>query len=98
MIRQYTDYEYFNTRSGYYKNLFDPSIGFFRPKDDKGAWMEPFSPISPIRTSLREEPLNSLWVRSPTLKWLNGPDLIKLNSTYPKRGRLKNLPLYYNTI
>ena len=39
------DYEYFNTRSGYYKNLFDPSIGFFRPKDDKGAWMEPFSPL-----------------------------------------------------
>ncbi len=39
------DYSYFNKRSNYYKNLFDPNIGFFRAKDDKGNWIEPFSPL-----------------------------------------------------
>ncbi|MDA3853306.1 MAG: GH92 family glycosyl hydrolase, partial [Bacteroidales bacterium] len=39
------DYNYFDKRSQYYQNLFDPSIGFFRGKDDKGQWIEPFSPL-----------------------------------------------------
>lgn len=39
------DYQYFIKRSSSYKNLFDPSIGFFRAKDDKGNWIEPFSPL-----------------------------------------------------
>ncbi len=39
------DYNYFNIRSNYYQNLFDSSIGFFRAKDDKGNWIEPFSPF-----------------------------------------------------
>ena len=40
------DYEYFLRRSEYYRNLFDPTIGFFRPKDENGKWMEPFDPLS----------------------------------------------------
>ncbi len=39
------DYAFFMERSGYYKNLFDPSIGFFRGKDAAGNWIEPFSPL-----------------------------------------------------
>lgn len=39
------DYQYFSTRATYYKNLFDPAIGFFRAKDDAGNWIEPFSPL-----------------------------------------------------
>lgn len=39
------DYEYFYKRSLSYQNLFDTEIGFFRPKDDKGNWIEPFSPF-----------------------------------------------------
>ena len=39
------DYEYFAGRSLSYKNLFDKEIGFFRAKDDKGNWIEPFSPL-----------------------------------------------------
>lgn len=39
------DYQFFSQRAGYYKNHFDPTIGFFRAKDDKGAWIEPFSPL-----------------------------------------------------
>lgn len=39
------DYEFFIKRSQYYKNLFDKSIGFFRAKDNKGNWIEPFDPL-----------------------------------------------------
>lgn len=40
------DYEYFNRRSQFYRNLYDEKTGFFRAKDDKGAWMEPFDPYT----------------------------------------------------
>ena len=40
------EYEHFLKRSEYYRNLFDPSIVFFRPKDEKGQWIEPFDPLS----------------------------------------------------
>lgn len=36
--------EEFTRRSGYWKNLFDPSVGFIRSKDSAGRWMEPFDP------------------------------------------------------
>ncbi|WP_456443950.1 GH92 family glycosyl hydrolase [Caldithrix abyssi] len=39
------DARYLLQRSQYYKNLFDPEIGFFRARDDQGHWMEPFSPL-----------------------------------------------------
>ena len=39
------DYNYFIKRSQNYYNLFDKSIGFFRAKDDKGNWIEPFDPL-----------------------------------------------------
>ena len=40
------DYERFYRRSMFYKNLFDPSTGFFRPKDENGLWLEGFDPLS----------------------------------------------------
>ena len=40
------DYERFHRRSEFYRNLWDSKTGFFRPKDDKGEWMEPFDPLS----------------------------------------------------
>ena len=39
------DYERFIKRSQFYRNLFDKQIGFFRAKDDKGQWIEPFTPL-----------------------------------------------------
>lgn len=39
------DQDFFTNRASFYKNHFDTSIGFFRAKDDKGNWMEPFSPL-----------------------------------------------------
>lgn len=40
------DYERFHRRSLFYRNLFDPTTGFFRPKDEKGKWIEGFDPLS----------------------------------------------------
>ncbi len=39
------DYEFFLKRSQSYYNLFDKTIGFFRAKDDRGNWIEPFDPL-----------------------------------------------------
>lgn len=37
------DYENYIKRSQYWKNVFDPSTGFMRPKKN-GGWLEPFEP------------------------------------------------------
>ena len=39
------DAEYFGARAQYYKNLFDPSSRFMRPKKN-GGWIDPFDPRS----------------------------------------------------
>ncbi|MDB5121823.1 MAG: alpha,2-mannosidase [Sphingobacteriales bacterium] len=39
------DYNRFIQRSQYFKNLYDSKSGFFRAKDDKGKWIEPFNPL-----------------------------------------------------
>lgn len=36
----------FARRSQFYRNVFDPSTGFFRGKNSKGEWLEPFSPLA----------------------------------------------------
>jgi predicted alpha-1,2-mannosidase len=38
------DYRYFMKRSGYYKNIYDPAMGWMRPKDSLGRWRTPFDP------------------------------------------------------
>ena len=45
-LNEKSAYERFFRRSMYYKNLFDPETGFFRPKDENGNWMEGFDPLS----------------------------------------------------
>ncbi|MDO5333650.1 MAG: GH92 family glycosyl hydrolase [bacterium] len=39
------DAERFYRRAGFYKNLYDPSTGFFRARNEKGDWIEPFDPL-----------------------------------------------------
>ncbi|MFN4286101.1 MAG: GH92 family glycosyl hydrolase [Lacibacter sp.] len=39
------DYNLFMQRANFYKNLFDPATGFFRGKNSKGAFIEPFDPL-----------------------------------------------------
>lgn len=38
------DYNHFMKRSAFYRNLFNSKTGFFKPKNDKGEWIEPFDP------------------------------------------------------
>ncbi|MDI3321912.1 GH92 family glycosyl hydrolase [Pinibacter soli] len=40
-----TDYNTFMKRSQSWKELFDVSIGFARPKTSDGKWVEPFDPV-----------------------------------------------------
>jgi predicted alpha-1,2-mannosidase len=40
------DYQRFLRRSEFYRNLFDAKTGFFRAKDEKRNWIEPFDPLS----------------------------------------------------
>ncbi|WPV64916.1 GH92 family glycosyl hydrolase [Chitinophaga sp. LS1] len=42
------DFEYFSKRATYYKNYFDPSIRFVRPRMDDGSWKTPFDPFNSI--------------------------------------------------
>lgn len=38
-----SDYEYFFRRSQNYHNVFDPSVGYFRPRHQDGRWLADFS-------------------------------------------------------
>ena len=40
------DYFHFMKRSQNYKNIFNPSTGYFRPKHTGGPWLKHFSPIA----------------------------------------------------
>ena len=53
------DYEYFLKRSQNYRNVFDPSTGFTRPKSRTGEWLKDFDPMSngPRRTHVFESSL-----------------------------------------
>jgi predicted alpha-1,2-mannosidase len=39
------DYQVFMERAGFYRNYYDPSVGFFRGKNYDGTWSEPFHPV-----------------------------------------------------
>lgn len=41
----YTEYL---KRAGYYRNYYDPAVGFFRGKNHDGTWNEPFHPVHTI--------------------------------------------------
>ncbi|MDD3954791.1 MAG: GH92 family glycosyl hydrolase [Proteiniphilum sp.] len=50
IAKELGDAEHFQTlmeRSGNYKNLFDPSTGFFRGKIEDGSWIADFDPYYP---------------------------------------------------
>lgn len=38
------DYLQFQKRAQFYKNMYDPAIGFMRPKNADGNWVTPFDP------------------------------------------------------
>ena len=48
------DYTYFLGRSMFYKNNFDPSVGFMRSRLYSGKWVEPFDPASTRNNAFTE--------------------------------------------
>jgi predicted alpha-1,2-mannosidase len=48
------DYNYFMRRSDNWKNLFDKSYGFIRPKDMDGNWRTPFDPYEYVNDGFVE--------------------------------------------
>lgn len=45
-LNKKTDYDYFLKRSGNYKNVFDSTTSFTRPRATNGQWLAPFDPLS----------------------------------------------------
>lgn len=45
MLGRKNDYEYYITRAGYYKNLYDARTRLMRPKLANGNWKNPFDPL-----------------------------------------------------
>jgi predicted alpha-1,2-mannosidase len=43
-LERQDDRRFFETRAGFYRNVFDPSTGFMRPRLSDGSWKTPFSP------------------------------------------------------
>jgi len=50
-----TNYEMLMKRSGNYKNLFDPSTGFWRGRIDNGEWIKDFNPYYPYYAYMYRE-------------------------------------------
>ena len=50
MARKTEDAETFSKRAHYYKNYFDSSIHFIRPKLEDGSWRTPYDPARSIHT------------------------------------------------
>ena len=40
------DYQLYSKRAEYFKNLYDPTTGFMRPKLSNGKWLSPFDPFA----------------------------------------------------
>ncbi|GGZ30487.1 hypothetical protein GCM10007049_24020 [Echinicola pacifica] len=55
------DYIYFIERSGNYKNVFDDSIGWMRPKNVQGKWMKNFDPYEHEHGFIESNGAQSTW-------------------------------------
>jgi predicted alpha-1,2-mannosidase len=49
------DYRMFLARAHNYTNVFDPSIGFMRGRNEDGSWIAPFDPLEPYYNFMMKE-------------------------------------------
>ena len=61
MLGKEVDYQEFMKRSGYWKNLFDPTTLFVRPKDANGNWITPFDPYKEVFGKIRAFAEGNAW-------------------------------------
>lgn len=45
-LNKKNDFDFFENRSKYYRNLYDPLTGFMRGKNSDSSWVEPFNPLN----------------------------------------------------
>ncbi|RXQ96253.1 glycoside hydrolase family 92 protein [Ancylomarina salipaludis] len=45
-LNKHEDYDYFMNRASNYKNIYDPSVGFMRGKNDDHTWVKNFDPTA----------------------------------------------------
>lgn len=45
-LNKQEDYDYFMNRASSYKNIYDPSVGFMRGKNDDHTWVKDFDPTA----------------------------------------------------
>jgi predicted alpha-1,2-mannosidase len=55
------DYEMFMARSGNWKNVFDPTAGWARPKDSDGNWRTPYDPFEYRNGFVESNGAQSTW-------------------------------------
>ncbi|MUH38031.1 glycoside hydrolase family 92 protein [Zobellia amurskyensis] len=60
-LRRTEDYDYFLERSQNYKNVFDTSIGWMRPKNVAGKWQENYSPYEHENGFIESNGAQSTW-------------------------------------
>lgn len=73
------DREALRKRARNYRNLFDPSVGMFRPRNRDGSWKAPFNPVG--QESFHEgSPSQYLWFVpqdfAGLVELLGGPELV----------------------
>ena len=87
-------------RALYYRNLFDPQGGFFRPRNADGQWVQNFDPAQNEHGFIEGSGWHYLWFAPADMAWLvhaMGPDLFNSRLTtffsYKTPGWYDN---YYN--
>lgn len=75
-----SDIALFTERSKYYKNYFDASTGFMRPKMDDGSWRTPFDPFYSLHNQ-DDYTEGNAWQYT----WLVPHDVPGLMALYPSR-------------
>ena len=66
------DYDEFMNRSKNYKNIWDKSTGYFRPRTRSGAWIAPFDPREYAQGFVEENAAQALWWVPHDLDGLSG--------------------------
>ncbi len=58
------DAEMFQRRAANYRNMFDPTVGFFRGRTEDGKWISPFDPGEPYYNFMMKEASgwSTLWL------------------------------------
>jgi predicted alpha-1,2-mannosidase len=89
------DYHALIARSQNYHLLWDPNVGFMRPKDANGNWIEPFDPFAWGGSYTESGPWQSSWFvpHDPygLVKLLGGPDKLAA-----KMDEMMSLPPTYH--